>query len=96
VEGQVIERKVADAAAAETVVRRALENQYGTKLKGMSFRKCWYSAAGTQEFWDVEGALIWKRGLFSSEAKNFRYQVDTTTGRIIGYELTTPISSKNK
>lgn len=84
------EKKIADAPAAETVVRRALEAQYGDKLKNLSFRKCWYSSSGEQEFWDVEGTLIRKKGLCRKETKNFRYQIDPDTGNIIGYEEIIP------
>jgi len=84
------QRKVADSPAAETAVRRALETRYGDKLKSVSFRKCWYSASGRQEFWDVEGTLIRKKGMLSKETRNFRYQIDPDTGNIIGYEENIP------
>ena len=84
------ERKIADATAAETVVRRAMETQYGDKLKTLSFRKCWYSCSGKQEFWDVEGTLVRKKGIISKEIRNFRYQIDPETGNIIGYEENVP------
>jgi hypothetical protein len=83
-------RKVADVPAAEMVVRRALETRYGDRLKRVSFRKCWYSASGKQEFWDVEGTLLRKKGLLSKETRNFRYQVDPDAGNIIGYEENIP------
>ena len=86
----MVGKKIADAPAAETVVRRSLEAQYGNKLKSLSFRKCWYSSAGKQEFWDVEGTLIRKKGIFSKETKNFRFQVDPDTGNIVGYEEIIP------
>ena len=86
----MIEKKIADAEAAETVVRRSMENQYGAKLKSLSFRKCWYSASGEQEFWDVEGTLVRKKGLCRKETKNFRYQIDPDTGNIIGHEEVVP------
>jgi len=82
--------KIADATAAETAVRAALESQFAGRLKGISFRKCWYSAAGRQEFWDVEGTLVRKRGLLGQEAQDFRYQVDPESGNIIGYEYHLP------
>jgi hypothetical protein len=89
-------RRINDAPAAEATVRDALETQYGNSLKSLSFRKCWYSAAGRQEFWDIEGTFIRKTGVFGSETKNFRYQVDPETGRIVGYELITPVPEKGK
>lgn len=84
------DKKIADASAAETVVRRALEAQYGDRLKGLSFRKCWYSAAGVQEFWEVEGTFIRKKGLLGKEARNFKYQIHPGNGSIMGYEEVTP------
>ncbi len=86
----MINRKIADATAAETAVRAALETQFAGRLKGVSFRKCWYSAAGRQEFWDVEGTLVRKRGLMGQDAQDFRYQVDPESGNIIGYEYRLP------
>ena len=86
----MINHKIADATAAETAVRTALESQFVGRLKGISFRKCWYSAAGRQEYWDVEGTLVRKRGLIGQEAQDFRYQVDPESGNIIGYEYRLP------
>ncbi len=80
------EKKIADAPAAETVVRIKLETEYGDKLKSLVFRKSWYSASGKQEFWDVEGTLKRKKGWLSKETRNFRYQIDPDTGNIIGHE----------
>jgi hypothetical protein len=84
------EKKIADATVAETVVRRQMEAQYGAKLKSVSFRKSWYSAAGTQEFWDVEGTITRKKGFLGTEIRNFRYQIDPNTGNIMGYEEIVP------
>ena len=86
----MVDKKIADAPAAETVVRRALETQYGDKLKSLSFRKCWYSSSGSQEFWDIEGTLTRKKGMMSKETRNFRYQIEPDTGNIIGYEENIP------
>ncbi len=80
------EKKVADVPAAEMLVKRTMENRYGKNLKNISFRKCWYSAAGQQEFMDVEGTVEVKKGLMGKEARNFRYQIDPKSGNIIGYE----------
>ncbi len=82
----VEEKKVPDVPAAEMLVKRAMETRYGAKLKNIAFRKCWYSAAGQQEFLDVEGAIEVKKGLMTKETRNFRYQIDPKTGNIIGYE----------
>jgi len=84
------EKKIGDATVAETVVRRTLESQYGDRLKVVSFRKCWYSSAGRQDFWDIEGTFIRKKGLLSKEKRNFRYQVDPDSGNILGYEEVIP------
>ena len=86
----MIDHEIADATAAEMAVRTALESQFAGRLKRISFRKCWYSAAGRQEFWDVEGTLVRKRGLVGQEAQDFRYQVDPESGNIIGYEYRLP------
>lgn len=89
-------KRIPDAPAAEAAVRDALQQQYGNGLKRLSFRKCWYSNAGKQEFWDVEGTLTRKKGLMGRETQNFRYQVDPATGRVIGYELIMPLSDTNR
>jgi len=82
--------KIGDASAAETVVRRALEAQYGDRLKGLSFRKCWLSAASDQKFWEVEGTFTRKKGMLGKEARNFKYQIHPGNGSIMGYEEVTP------
>jgi len=80
------EKKISDVPAAEMLVKRAMETRYGNKLKNVSFRKCWYSAAGQQEFMDVEGSIELKKGFMGKETRNFRYQIDPKSGNIIGYE----------
>lgn len=87
---EVVRRKVADAPAAEAAVRDALQSQHGDSLRRVSFRKCWFSVAGKQEFWDVEGAYVRSKRFVGREIKSFRYQVDAENGRIIGYELIVP------
>ncbi len=86
---EITRRKIGDAPGAEAAVKEALQAQYGTSLKSVSFRKCWFSASGKLEYWDVEGTFIRSRGFIGREARNFRYQVDPDSGRIIGYELMT-------
>lgn len=81
-------KKEIDAAAAEAAVRRMLEGQYGAKIRSLTFGKVWYSASGTTEFWEVQGVLIYKKGIFSKERRNFRYQIDPDSGEAIGYEET--------
>jgi hypothetical protein len=92
----MLRRKIADAPGAEAAVKEALQQQFGGNLKSVSFRKCWFSAAGRQEFWDVEGTFIQKRGMLGREVKNFRYQVDPDSGRVMGYEMTTPVPETKK
>ncbi len=91
---EMLRRKVADAPAAETAVRDALNAQYGRNVAEINFRKCWYSSAGRQEFWDVEGTFILKRGILGRDTRSFRYQVDPDSGRVIGYEINAPEPSK--
>jgi hypothetical protein len=90
------QRKISDAPAAEAAVREALHSQYNKNLKALTFRKCWYSSAGRQEFWDVEGTFIEKKGMLGRETKSFRYQVDPDSGRIIGYEVMAPLPKAGK
>jgi hypothetical protein len=93
---QMAQKKIADAPAAEAAVREALDKQYGKKVKGLTFRKCWYSSSGRQEFWDIEGSFIESRGFMGRDIRNFRYQVDPDSGRIIGYELIAPVPDAGK
>jgi hypothetical protein len=93
---EMLRRKVADAPAAEAAVRDALKIQYGKNVTEVNFRKCWYSSAGRQEFWDVEGTFIQKRGILGRDTKSFRYQVDPDSGRVIGYEINAPEPSKSR
>jgi hypothetical protein len=90
------QRKISDAPAAEAAVRDTLQAQYGGKLKGLTFRKCWYSSAGRQEFWDVEGTFVQAKAFLGREVKNFRYQVDPDSGRVLGYEIITPVPKAGK
>ena len=90
------QRKIADAPGAEAAVKEALQSQYGKNMKGLLFRKCWYSSAGRQEFWDVEGSFIHKLGIMGRELKSFRYQVDPDSGRVIGYEVMDPAPKPSK
>jgi hypothetical protein len=90
------QRNISDAPAAEGAVRNALQTQYANKIQHLSFRKCWYTSAGRQEFWDVEGTFIEKKGIMGRETRSFRYQVDPDSGRIIGYEMITPVPKAGK
>ncbi|MDD5288425.1 MAG: hypothetical protein PHY28_04870 [Dehalococcoidales bacterium] len=86
----MIQKKIADGSGAEGVVRRQMEAQYGDKLKNVYFRKSWLSNAATQQFWEVEGTVEWKKGLFSKQKRNFRYQIEPEQGNIIGKEEIAP------
>ena len=86
----MIQKKAPDGSAAESVVRRQMEAQYRDKLRNVTFRKAWYSASGTKEFWEVEGSVEWKKGLFKKEKRNFRYQIDPDQGNIMGKEEIIP------
>jgi hypothetical protein len=83
------QKKAIDATAAEAAVRRMLEGQYGGKIRSLTFDKVWYTAAATREFWEVQGVLIYRKGVFGKERRNFRYQVDPDSGEVMGYEETT-------
>ena len=48
-------------------------------------------AQGAQEFWEVEGTVTRKKGLFGRVSRNFRYQINPDTGDIVGYEEITPV-----
>ena len=88
---QVPQKKIGDAPAAEEAVRNALHAQYGKRLKSLTFRKCWYSSSGRQEYWDIEGSFAESRAFLGRDIKHFHYQVDPDSGRIIGYELVAPV-----
>ena len=87
------EKKIVEASAAESAVRRHLQAQYGDKLKSLFVTKCWYVPAPTsqaREHYDVEGTLTKKKGILRTEKENFRYQVATDDGSIIGYDKIIP------
>jgi hypothetical protein len=65
------QKKVIDAMAAEAAVRRMLEGQYGGKIRGLTFDKVWYTAAATREFWEVQGVLIYKKGVLVMSTETF-------------------------
>jgi hypothetical protein len=88
----MMQKKIVDGDAAEAVVRRQLEGNYGSKLKKVQFRKSWYTPVGTtgSGLWDVEGTYQYRKGLLSEEKRDFRYQIDSENGNIIGHEEITP------
>jgi len=79
--------RIDDAVSAQAAVRRHLEAQYGTdKINNISFSRSWFTPGTTMEVWEVDGEVIIKKGLFSKEHRHFKYQIDSSTGRVIGYE----------
>ena len=87
-----MDNKIVDGNGAESVVRRQLESIYGEKLKDIFFRKAWHTPIGTSGagIWEVEGTFRFKKGLFSTKKRVFRYQIDSENGKIIGHEEITP------
>ena len=76
-----------DASQAQTAVTKYLESTYANHLKEVHFTKCWYSHAGNQSFWDVEGLMLTKKKISGSNELHFRFQVDPNSGEVLGYEL---------
>jgi hypothetical protein len=76
-----------DASQAQTSVTKYLESTYMNYLKEIHFTKCWYSHAGSQSFWDVEGFMLTKKKISGSNELHFRFQVDPSSGEVLGYEL---------
>jgi hypothetical protein len=76
-----------DASQAQMAVTKYLERAYMNYLKEVQFTKCWYSHAGSQSFWDVEGFMLTKKKISGSSELHFRFQVDPTSGEVLGYEL---------
>lgn len=80
------EQRIVDASAAQMAARRHLEAQHGDKLVELKVRKCWYSTGANRDVWDVEGIAVIKKGLFGKEQRAFKYQIDPTSGAVIGFE----------
>ncbi len=80
------ERRVVDASGAQMAARRHLESEHADKLVELKIRKCWYSTGATRDVWDVEGVAIIKKGMFGKEQRTFKYQIDPTSGAVIGFE----------
>ena len=79
---------VEDAGGAQAAVIRYLNAQFGkNKVQDVSFSKAWYRTGAQRDIWEVEGDVVLKRGLFSSETKHFKFQIDPEAGRVIAYEL---------
>lgn len=75
-----------DASQAQMVVRRQLESTNIKHLKDVEFTTCWYSAAGSHPFWDVQGLMLTKKKVGGSKKHLFRFQVDSESGNILGYQ----------
>lgn len=76
-----------DASQSQMAVRRYLESAYTKQLRDVHFTKCWYSHAGSQSFWDVEGFMLTKKKVRGRKELHFRFQVDPNSGEVLGYEL---------
>ena len=82
----VQELRIANISAAQTAVRRHLEAQHGNRLVELKVRKCWYSTGENRDFWNVEGIVVIKKGLFGKKQRAFKYQIDTASGAFIDFE----------
>lgn len=81
------EARIKDAVSAQSAVRRHLEALYGTdKIVAVKFTKVWYSTGAKMDVWEVEGDVTIKKGLLAKETRHFKYQVDPTTGSVVGFE----------
>jgi hypothetical protein len=76
-----------DASQAQMAARRYLESAYTKHLRDVHFTKCWYSHAGSQSFWDVEGFMLTKKAVRGSKELHFRFQIDPNSGEVLGYEI---------
>ena len=82
----VEEKRVVDASGAQMAARRHLEGQHGDKLIELKVRKCWYSTGSSRDVWEIEGMAVIKKGMFGKEQRTFKYQIDPTSGAVIGFE----------
>jgi len=81
------EIRIKDATSAQGAARRHLEGQYGAdKIKSINFTRCWYHGGSTMDVWEVEGDITIKKGMISKEVRHFKYQIDPSTGNVIGFE----------
>jgi hypothetical protein len=63
-----------------------LEAQYPGKVLEVRVTKVWFQLGRTMELWEVEGIVTLKAGLLKKEQRPFKYQIDPTTGEIVGFE----------
>ena len=77
--------RVGDAETAEFAARCYLESQY-SKVVEVKFSKIWYVAGRPRDVWAIEGIMTTKKMVFMKERKSFRFQIDSDTGDVIGFE----------
>ncbi len=80
------EKRITDASGAQMAARRHLEGEHGKNLTELKVRKCWYTTGTSRDIWEVEGIAVIKKGMFGKEQRSFKYQIDPTSGAVIGFE----------
>jgi len=81
------EVRIRDATSAQSAARRHLEAHYGAdKIKDVKFTRTWYATGTKMDVWEVEGDVTIKKGLIGKEVRHFKYQIDPTTGSVVGFE----------
>lgn len=78
--------RIDDATTAELAARRHLEAQFADKLVNVKFVKVWLHPGTQVNVWEVEGFMTLKKGLLKKEQRRFRFQIDSSSGDIIGFE----------
>lgn len=78
--------RIDDATTAELAARRHLEAQFADKLVNVKFVKVWLHPGAQVNVWEVEGFMTLKKGLLRKEQRRFRFQIDSSSGDIIGFE----------
>jgi len=76
---------VEDAETAEFAARRYLESQY-SKVVEVKFSKIWYVTGRARDLWEIEGIVTIRKMVFMKGRKSFRFQIDSNTGDVIGFE----------
>jgi hypothetical protein len=78
--------RIDDATTAELAARRHLEAQFAGKLANVKFVKIWLHPGGQMSVWEVEGFITLKKPFLRKEQRRFRFQIDSASGDIIGFE----------
>ena len=78
--------RIDDATTAELAARRHLDAQFADKLVNVKFVKVWLHPGAQVNVWEVEGFMTLKKGLLRKEQRRFRFQIDSSSGDIIGFE----------